>query len=54
MPNNTRKQIIINPVIMQTAKAIYKGGKYTFASDSNFVRAVMADIANSIKKAVKK
>lgn len=55
MPNdNARKQIIINPVIMQTAKTLYKGGKYTFASDSTFVRAVMADIVSGIKKAVKK
>lgn len=54
MQNNTRKQIIINPVIMQTAKTLYRGGKYTFASDSTFVRAVMADIVSGIKKAVKK
>ena len=54
MNENTRKQIIINPVIMKAAKAIYKGGQYMFASDSTFVRAVMADIANNIKKAVKK
>lgn len=54
MTENTRKQIIINPTIMKAAKAIYKGGKYTFSTDSAFIRAVMVDLVNGIKKAVKK
>lgn len=51
---NTRKQIIINPVVMRAAKAIYKGGIYQNASDSAFLRAVLEDVANKVKKAVTK
>lgn len=51
---NTRKQIIINPVVMRAAKAIYKGGIYQNASDSAFLRAVLEDAATKVKKAVKR
>ena len=51
---NTRKQIIINSVVMRAAKAIYKGGIYQNASDSAFLRAVLEDAATKVKKAVSK
>lgn len=51
---NTRKQIIINPVVMRAAKAIYKGGIYQKASDSAFIRAILEEVAEKVKKAVKR
>ena len=51
---NTRKQLIINPAIMAAAKAIYKHGTFTKASDSAFLRDVLEEIAKKVKKAVAK
>lgn len=54
MANNVRKLIIINPEVLRIAKAIYKGGKFEFSTDSAFARDVFQEIANKVKKAVKK
>lgn len=54
MDNNVRKLIIINPEILRIAKAIYKGGKFEFSTDSAFARDVFQEIANKVKKAGKR
>jgi hypothetical protein len=54
MDNNVRKLIIINPEVLRIAKAIYKGGKFEFSADSAFVRDVFQEIANKVKKSVRK
>lgn len=54
MSDNVKKLITINPEVMRIAKAIYKGGRYQFASDSAFARDVFSEIASKVKKAVKK
>lgn len=54
MDNNVRKLMIINPEILRIAKAIYKGGKFEFSTDSAFARDVFQEIANKFKKAGKR
>ena len=51
---NEKKLFIINPQILGVAKAIYKGGAYVNASNSAFLRGLLEDVSNGIKKAVKK
>lgn len=51
---NERKLFIIDPRILGVAKSIYKGGAYVNASNSAFLRGLLEDVTNSIKKAVKK
>ena len=51
---NERKLFIINPQVLGVAKAIYKGGAYVNASNSAFLRGLLEDVTNGIKKAVKK
>lgn len=54
MEKNMKKLIIINPEVLRIAKAVYKGGKFEFSTDSAFARDVFQEIANKLKKAVKK
>ncbi len=51
---NERKLFIIDPRILGVAKSIYKGGVYVNASNSAFLRGLLEDVTNGIKKAVKK
>lgn len=51
---NERKLFIIDPRILGVAKSIYKGGVYVNASNSVFLRGLLEDVTNGIKKAVKK
>ena len=54
MDNNVKKLMIINPEVLRIAKAIYKGGKFEFSTDSAFARDVFQEIANKVKKSVRK
>lgn len=51
---NERKLFIIDPRILGVAKSIYKNGVYVNASNSAFLRGLLEDVTNGIKKAVKK
>lgn len=42
----------IDPYYIQIAKSVYKRGQYAYASNSSFLRAVLEDIAKTVKKAV--
>lgn len=53
MPNQ-KKMLYIDPYYLGIAKSIYKRGKCAEMSNSNFIRCVLEDIANGIKKAVTK
>lgn len=51
---NERKIFIIDPYYMGIAKAIYRRGAYANSSNSQFLRAVLEDIAKGVKKVVTK
>lgn len=54
MSENKKKLITINPVILDAAKALYKGGVFKYSSDSAFLRDVLETMANKLKKRVSK
>lgn len=51
---NEKKLFIIDPRILGVAKSIYRGGAYVNASNSAFLRGLLEDVTNGIKKAVTK
>ena len=51
---NKKKLVTLNPLILDAAKAFYKGGVFKYASDSAFLRDVLETMANKLKKRVGK
>lgn len=51
---NVKKLLILNPLILDAAKALYKNGSFKYASDSAFLRDVLETMANKLKKRVGK
>lgn len=51
---NQRTTFYIDPYYIQIAKSVYKRGQYAHASNSSFLRAVLEDVAKTVKKAVTK
>ena len=51
---NVKKLLILNPLILDAAKALYKNGSYKYASDSAFLRDLLETVANKLKKRVVK
>lgn len=53
MPN-IKKLLTIDPKYLDAAKALYKNGRFMYASDSAFLRDVLETMANKLKKRVGK
>lgn len=51
---NVKKLLILNPLILDAAKALYKGGVFKYSSDSAFLRDVLETMVNKLKKRVGK
>lgn len=51
---NKKKLVTLNPLILDAAKALYKNGRFMYASDSAFLRDVLETMANKLKKRVGK
>lgn len=49
MPN-IKKLFTIDPKYLDAAKALYKNGRFMYASDSAFLRDVLETMANKLKK----
>ena len=47
---NVKKLLILNPLILDAAKALYKNGSFKYASDSAFLRDVLETMATKLKK----
>lgn len=53
MPN-IKKLITIDPKYLDAAKALYKNGRFMYASDSAFVRDLLETVATKLKKRLAK
>ena len=51
---NKKKLVTLNPIILDAAKALYKGGAFKYSSNSAFLRDVLETMANKLKKRVGK
>lgn len=49
---NIKKLLTIDPKYLDAAKALYKGGRFMYASDSAFIRDLLETVATKLKKRV--